>query len=89
MCQGLNSLYLGMVIPPLIENSYDGYINPYCWVDEFIPDIEIMGLSLDPIPHIELFTNPPASLPDLHRLKHDVSDFALRYRTNLNSTKNL
>ena len=24
---------LGMAIPPLIGNPYNGYINPYCWVD--------------------------------------------------------
>ena len=48
MCQGLNSLY--MVIPPSIRNPYNGYINHYYWVDEFIPYcMEIMGvLSLDP-----------------------------------------
>ena len=26
-----------MAIPPLIGNPYNGYINPYYWVDEFIP----------------------------------------------------
>ena len=25
---------LGMVIPPLIGNPYNGYINPYYWVDD-------------------------------------------------------
>ena len=25
---------LGMVIPPLIGNPYNGYINLYCWVDD-------------------------------------------------------
>ncbi len=36
---------LGMVIPPLIGNPYNGYINPYYWVDEFIPYyMEIMGV---------------------------------------------
>ena len=30
-------LVLGMVIQPLIGNPYNGYINPYYWVDEFIP----------------------------------------------------
>ena len=25
---------LGMVIPPLIGNPYNGQINPYCWVDD-------------------------------------------------------
>ena len=26
-------------LPPLIGNPYNGYINPYYWVDEFIPFI--------------------------------------------------
>ena len=35
MSQGLNSLLvLGMVIQPLIGNPYNGYINPYYWVDD-------------------------------------------------------
>ena len=25
------------LIPPIIGNPYNGYINPYYWVDEFIP----------------------------------------------------
>ena len=25
---------LGMVIPPLIGNPYNGYVNPYYWVDD-------------------------------------------------------
>jgi len=34
------------LIPPLIiGNPYNWYINPYYWVDEFIPyDMEIMGV---------------------------------------------
>ena len=36
---------LGMVIPPFNRNPYNGYINPYYWVDEFIPYyMEIMGV---------------------------------------------
>ena len=36
---------LGMVIPPLIGNPCNGYINPYYWVDDFIPYyMEIMGV---------------------------------------------
>ena len=27
----------GMVIPPFNRNPFNGYINPYYWVDEFIP----------------------------------------------------
>ena len=36
---------LGMVIPPLIGNPYNGYINPYYWVEFPIPHyMEIMGV---------------------------------------------
>ena len=38
---------LGMVIPhipPLIGNPYNGYINPYCWVDDHPYYMEIMGV---------------------------------------------
>ena len=36
---------LGMAIPPLIGNLYNGYINPSYWVDEFVPYyMEIMGV---------------------------------------------
>ena len=32
-------------LPPFIRNPYNGYINPYYWVDEFIPYyMEIMGV---------------------------------------------
>ena len=31
---GSKLLVLGMVIPPLIGNPYNGYINPYYWVDD-------------------------------------------------------
>ncbi len=42
---GSKLVVLGMAIPPLIGNPYNGYINPYCWVDEFIPyHMEIMGV---------------------------------------------
>ena len=42
---GSKLLVLGMVIQPLIGNPYNGYINPYYWVDEFIPYyMEIMGV---------------------------------------------
>ena len=38
VCQGLNSLMLGMFIPPLVGIlTNDWYINPYYWIDEFIP----------------------------------------------------
>ena len=38
---------LGMVIPPLIGNPYDGYINPYYWVDDH-PLLYGNNGSLDP-----------------------------------------
>ena len=32
-------------LPPFFWNPYNGYINPYYWVDEFIPYyMEIMGV---------------------------------------------
>ena len=31
---GSKLLVLGMVIPPLIGNPYNGYRNPYYWVDD-------------------------------------------------------
>ena len=42
---GSKLLVLGMVIQPLIGNPYNGYINPYYWVDFPIPYyMEIMGV---------------------------------------------
>ena len=38
---------LGMVIPPLIGNPYNGYINPYYWVDDH-PLLYGNNGSLDP-----------------------------------------
>ena len=37
MCHGQKVAILGMVIPPFNRNpykSYNGYINPYYWVDD-------------------------------------------------------
>ena len=34
ICAMDKSRYIGMVIPPLIGNPYNGYINPYYWVDD-------------------------------------------------------
>ena len=31
---GSKLLVLGMVIQPLVGNPYNGYINPYYWVDD-------------------------------------------------------
>ena len=36
---GSKLLVLGMVIQPLIGNPYNGYINPYYWVEFPIPII--------------------------------------------------
>ncbi len=40
---------LGMVIPPFNGNPYNGYINPYYWVDDH--PLTNNG-SLDPIAHM-------------------------------------
>ena len=42
---------LGMVIQPLIGNPYNGYINPYYWVDDH-PLLYGNNGSLDPIAHL-------------------------------------
>ena len=44
---GSKLLVLGMVIPPLIGNPYNGYINPYYWVDDH-PLLYGNNVSLDP-----------------------------------------
>ena len=44
---GSKLLVLGMVIPPLIGNPYNGYINPYYWVDDH-PILYGNNGSLDP-----------------------------------------
>ena len=44
---GSKLVVLGMVIPPLIGNPYNGYINPYYWVDDH-PLIYGNNGSLDP-----------------------------------------
>ena len=40
-------LVLGVAIPPLIGNPYNGYINPYYWVDDH-PLLYGNNGSLDP-----------------------------------------
>ena len=45
--QGSKRLVLGMVIQPLIGNPYNGYINPYYWVDDH-PLLYGNNGSLDP-----------------------------------------
>ena len=42
---------LGMVIQPLIRNPYNGYINPYYWVDDH-PLLYGNNGSLDPSTYI-------------------------------------
>ena len=45
---GSKLVVLGMGdLPPLIGNPYNGYINPYYWVDEFIPYYMEINGSLD------------------------------------------
>ena len=44
---GSKLVVLGMVIPPLIWNHYNGYINPYYWVDDH-PLLYGNNGSLDP-----------------------------------------
>ena len=47
---GSKLLLLAMVIPPLIGNPYNGYINPYYWVDDNPPFFG-NNRSLDPSPY--------------------------------------
>ena len=47
---GSKLLVLGMVIQPLIGNPYNGYINPYYWVDDH-PLLYGNNVSLDPSTH--------------------------------------
>ena len=47
---GSKLLVLGMVIPPSIGNPYNGYINPYYWVDDH-PLLYGNNGSLDPSTH--------------------------------------
>ena len=44
---GSKFVVLGMAIPPLIGNPYNGYINPYYWVDDH-PLLYGNNGSLDP-----------------------------------------
>ena len=47
---GSNLFVMGMVIQPLIGNLYNGYINPYYWVDDHPLLYGNIG-SLDPSTH--------------------------------------
>ena len=45
ICAMVKSRYIGDGHPTFNRNPYNGYINPYYWVDEFIPYyMEIMGV---------------------------------------------
>ena len=45
MCAMVKIRYIGDGHPTSTRNPYNGYINPYYWVDEFIPYyMEIMGV---------------------------------------------
>ena len=41
---GSKLIIFGMVIPPLIGNPYNGYINPYYWVDDHPYHRKTMGV---------------------------------------------
>ena len=41
---GSKLVVLGMIIPPLIGNPYNGYINPYYWADDHPLLYGIMGV---------------------------------------------
>ena len=45
ICAMVKSRYIGDGHPTFNRNPLNGYINPYYWVDEFIPCyMEIMGV---------------------------------------------
>ena len=52
-----NVAILGTAIPPLKRNPYNGYINPYYWVDDH-PLLYGNNGSLDPGTHV-IFTPSP------------------------------
>ena len=58
---GSKLVVLGMVIPPLIWNPYNGYINPYYWVDDH-PLLYGNNGSLDPSTNFPTI-NPQNGLP--------------------------
>ncbi len=58
---GSKLVVLGMVIPPLIGNPYNGYINPYYWVDDH-PLLYGNNGSLDPSTY-ENFSLEPRKKP--------------------------
>ncbi len=49
ICARVKSRYIGDGHPTFNRNPYNGYINPYYWVDEFIPYyMEISWELIDP-----------------------------------------
>ena len=51
LCQGRSTPYIGDGrAPPFLGNPYNGYINPYYWVDDH-PLLHGNNGSLDPIAH--------------------------------------
>ena len=61
MCQGLNSLYWGWSSgdghPTFNRNPFNGYINPYYWVDDH-PLLYGNNGSLDPGTYVPLQVKP-------------------------------
>ena len=51
---GSKLVVLGMAIPPLIGNPYNGYINPYYWVEFPIPSLygNVMGVDRPGFRHL-------------------------------------
>ena len=57
----MNSLYWGLSKSPLTGNPYNGYINPYYWVDDH-PLLHGNNGSLDPsISYVFILTTSPIS----------------------------
>ena len=54
---GSKLVVLGMVIQPLLGNPYNGYINPYYWVDDH-PQLYGNNVSLDPGTHVDFWLVP-------------------------------
>ena len=77
---GSKLVVLGMVIPPLIGNPYNGYINPYYWVDDH-PLLYGNNGSLDPstyissLRYISKYTPPGSSKPSSYGKKNKLCFF--------------
>ena len=67
MCQGRSTPYVGDGHLIFKRNRYNGYINPYYWVDEFIPYyMEISWELIDPIAHMTAVKIHIAVAVDIH-----------------------